>query len=105
MVGKQRLVKGLVITSLWIEAGWKTAEVDMDTESLVFVKLNGPEDVPGFNLDDAWPAISVGEWPEGLSLRREDMTRTGSRQASMFVDTNVLVFSRIVESPDHETAG
>ena len=69
----KRLVKGLLITSLWIEAGWKTAEVDMETESLVFVKLNGPEDIPDVSLDEIWPPISVGEWPEGLSLRREDM--------------------------------
>ena len=69
----KKLVKGLMITSLWIEAGWKTAEVDMEAEKLVFVKLNGPEDIPKFNLDEIWPPISVGEWPEGLSLRREDM--------------------------------
>lgn len=69
----KRLVKGLLITSLWIDAGWKTAEVDMDAEKLVFVKLNGPEDIPEVSLDDIWPPLSVGEWPEGLSLRREDM--------------------------------
>ena len=26
-----------------------------------------------FNLDEILPPRSVGEWPEGLSLRREDM--------------------------------
>lgn len=69
----KRLVKGLVITSLWVEAGWKTTDVDMDAEKLVFVKLNGPEDVPEFRLDDVWPVHPTAVWPEGLSLRREDM--------------------------------
>ena len=67
----KRPVNGLLITPLWIEAGWKTAEVDMGSETLVFVKLNGPEDIPKFNLDEIWPPIDVGPWPEGLVLTRD----------------------------------
>ena len=69
----KRPVNGLLITPLWIEAGWKTAEVDMGSETLVFVKLNGPEDIPKFSLDEIWPVHPTAVWPEGLSLRREDM--------------------------------
>ena len=69
----KKLVNGRMEIALWVEAGWKTTEVDVEAESLVFVKLKGPEDVPEFSLDDIWPPISVGHWPEGLSLRREDM--------------------------------
>ena len=67
----KRLVKGLPITSLWIEAGWKTDDVNMETETLVFVKLNGPEDIPEFNLEDILPPINLGPWPEGLVLTRD----------------------------------
>ena len=69
----KKLVNGLGVDALWLEAGWKTAEVDMDTEKLVFVKLKGPEDIPEFNLDEIWPVHPTAVWPEGLSLRREDM--------------------------------
>ena len=69
----KKLVNGRGVNALWIEAGWKTAEIDMDAEKLVFVKLNGPEDIPEFSLDDVWPTHPTAIWPEGLSLRREDM--------------------------------
>ena len=58
-------------TALWVEAGWKTTEVDIDAESLVFVKLKGPEDVPEFSLDDIWPVHPTSVWPEGLVLTRD----------------------------------
>ena len=69
----KRPVNGILITPLWIEAEWKTAEVDVDSETLVFVKLDGPEDIPKFSLDEIWPVHPTAVWPEGLSLRREDM--------------------------------
>ena len=56
----------------WSVAGWETAEVDMDAETLL-LRRKRPEAVLGFNLDEAWPVHSAGAWPEGLSLRREDM--------------------------------
>ena len=57
----------------WTVAGWETAEVDMDTETLLLRRREPGEDAPMPNLDEIWPAHSVGAWPEGLSLRREDM--------------------------------
>lgn len=54
----------------WTAAGWKTAEVDMDAETLSFKRRKSSEtDL----LDEIWPVRSLGKWPEGLSLRREDM--------------------------------
>lgn len=56
----------------WLAAGWKTAAVDMDAETALFLR----KDSPAFRrrtLDEIWPARSFGPWPEGLSLRREDM--------------------------------
>ena len=54
----------------WTAAGWETAEVDMDAETLSFKRRKSSEtDL----LDEIWPVRSVGKWPEGLSLRREDM--------------------------------
>lgn len=56
----------------WTSAGWETAEVDMADETLVFRRKQlQPSKTP--LLDAIWPPRSVGEWPEGLSLRREDM--------------------------------
>ena len=57
----------------WTAAGWETAEVDMVAETLSFKpsqRLNSP---PTLNFDEVWPARSVGAWPEGLSLRRENI--------------------------------
>ena len=56
----------------WRAAGWKTAEVDMKAQSLLFRrirKLAAPKD----RLSEILPVRSVGAWPEGLSLRREDI--------------------------------
>ena len=56
----------------WVTAGWETAEVDMVEETLVFRReRRQPSKTP--LLDKILPVHSVGEWPEGLSLRREDM--------------------------------
>ena len=56
----------------WGAAGWETAQVDMDAETLLLRRKRN-EDAPKRSLDEIWPSISVGEWPEDLSLRREDM--------------------------------
>ena len=56
----------------WTVAGWETAEVDVEDETLVF-RRKGSGPVRKFNLDEILPPRSVGEWPEGLSLRREDI--------------------------------
>lgn len=57
-----------------LAAGWRTAKVDMDAETALFCR----KDSPAFRrrtLDEIWPARSFGPWPEGLSLRREDLYR------------------------------
>ena len=56
----------------WLAAGWKVAKVDMDAETAVFWRRDSPA-FRGRTLDEIWPARSVGAWPEGLSLRREDL--------------------------------
>ena len=45
-----------------------------------------------------WPVHDVGPWPEGLSLRREDMYGDEAVDP-VFVDTNVLVYSARVVGP------
>ncbi len=50
----------------WSVAGWETADVDMDAETLL-LRRKPPEAARKFNLDEAWP--------ESLSLRREDIYR------------------------------
>ena len=57
----------------WGSAGWETAEVDMDAETLVLRPKKRPEPARRFNLDRDWPPHPTAVWPEGLSLRREDM--------------------------------
>lgn len=53
-------------------AGWKVAKVDIVAETVLFWR----KDSRSFrkrSLDEVWPARSFGPWPEGLSLRREDL--------------------------------
>ena len=57
----------------WSIAGWETADVDLEAETLTFMPGQRPKFAPTLNLDEVWPVRSVGAWPEGLSLRREDM--------------------------------
>ena len=56
----------------WSAAGWETAEVDMDAETLL-LRRKPTEVVRRLSIDEAWPVHSAGAWPEGLSLRREDI--------------------------------
>ena len=44
----------------------------MDAETLL-LRRKPTETVPRPTLDEAWPVHSAGAWPEGLSLRREDI--------------------------------
>ena len=57
----------------WTVAGWETAEVDIDAETLLLRRKNVPGPDRKLSLDEWWPPHSVGVWPKGLSLRREDM--------------------------------
>ncbi len=44
----------------------------MDAETLL-LRRKPTEAVPRLTLDEVWPVHSAGAWPEGLSLRREDI--------------------------------
>ena len=55
----------------WSVAGWETADVNMDAETLLFRRLARPEAVRKLNIDEVWPAHPTAVWLEGLSLRRE----------------------------------
>lgn len=69
----------------WQLAGWRTAAVDLEHESLVFERgetISG-EALPhrsgdrasgnAIDLDHVFPPHNPGDWPAGLSLRREDL--------------------------------
>ena len=56
----------------WSAAGWETAEVDMEAETLL-LRRKPTEVLRRLTLDEVWPVHSAGAWPEGLSLRREDI--------------------------------
>jgi hypothetical protein len=56
----------------WTTAGWETARVDMEAETLLFERKIP---TPGRRavLDEFWPVHSAGAWSLDLSLRREDI--------------------------------
>ena len=58
---------------VWSAAGWETADVDMDAETLLLRRRKDPEAARRLSLDDVWPVHSTATWPVGLSLRREDI--------------------------------
>ena len=68
----QRQGNGHSHTLAWTTAGWETAQVDMEAETLLFRRR---ESIPErrASLDEFWPVHSAGTWPADLSLRREDM--------------------------------
>ena len=57
----------------WSAAGWETAEVDMEAETLLFRPKKRSRTLTPSILDAEWAGRDMGPWPEGLSLRREDM--------------------------------
>ena len=61
----------------WTAAGWKTSKVDMHAETLVFKRVNEAEPRRRPTIDEILPARSVGGWPEGLTLSREDIYEDG----------------------------
>lgn len=54
----------------WLDAGWETANVDMDAETLS-LRRKYHNAVGKSGLEDIWPVHSAGAWPPNLSLRRE----------------------------------
>ena len=57
----------------WIAAGWETADVDMNAETLLFRRGRNRKTSHRPSLDEIWPVHPTKVWPEGLSLRREDI--------------------------------
>ena len=70
--GNQRAGNGHSHALAWGMAGWETAEVNMDKETLLFRRTHS-EPAPRPPLDEAWPTHPTAVWPEGLSLRRTDL--------------------------------
>lgn len=56
----------------WTLAGWETANVDMDAETLL-LRRKQTEVVRKLSLDELWPIHPTARLAEGVSLRREDM--------------------------------
>ena len=56
----------------WTTAGWETARVDMEAETLLF-RRRGSMPERRATIDEFWPVHSAGAWPTGLGLRREDI--------------------------------
>ena len=57
----------------WSAAGWETAEVDMVAETLLFRPKKRSNADRKIDPDELLPRRSLGPWPNGLRLRREDM--------------------------------
>ena len=57
----------------WSVAGWETADVDMEAETLLLRRREHTQSARKVNLDEVWPVHPTAVWPEGLSLRREDI--------------------------------
>ncbi len=70
--GNQRRGNGHSHSLTWNVAGWETGEVDMEAETLLFRRRQS-KPIPRLPLDEVWPVHPTAVWPEGLSLRREDL--------------------------------
>ena len=70
--GNQKGGNGHSHALAWGVAEWETAQVDMDAETLLFRRTQ-PTPVSRLPLDQAWPVHPTASWPQGLSLRREDL--------------------------------
>lgn len=68
----------------WQAAGWKTREVHLEEEVLVFTRADDKPSgtTPGsappvsgetFDLDAFWPAIPGGAWPAGFTVNRRQI--------------------------------
>ena len=62
----------------WMAAGWETANVDMEAETLLLRRLGRSGTPRKLTLDQALPVHSAGGWPEGLSLSRREMYESGA---------------------------
>ena len=57
----------------WTAAGWETAEVDLEAETLVFRPKKRSSVCRATDSVDLLPPRSLGPWPTGLPLRRGDI--------------------------------
>lgn len=73
--GNQKGGNGHSHALAWSMAGWETAEVDMEAETLLFRRLKRPESPPKVSLDELWPVHPTVKLPEGLKLDRESIYR------------------------------
>ena len=81
----QRSRRGYAHSLAWQLAGWRTAAVDLEHESLVFEREEtigdkahpyaspAPAGGKAIDLDRVFPPHNPGAWPAELSLRREDL--------------------------------
>ncbi len=81
----QRNRRGYAHSLAWQLAGRRTAAVDLEHESLVFEREETigerahphgsptPAGGKAIDLDHVFPPHNPGDWPAGLSLRREDL--------------------------------
>lgn len=81
----QRNRRGYAHSLAWQLAGWRTAAVDLEHESLVFEREEtigekahphgspAPGGGKSIDLDRVFPPHNPGDWPAELSLRREDL--------------------------------
>lgn len=65
----------------WGAAGWETAEVDMEAETLL-LRRSPAVSARRVTLDEVWPVHSAGGWPEDLGLRREALYEEGTKPFS-----------------------
>lgn len=73
--GNQRGGSGHSHALAWSVAGWETAEVDMEAETLLFRRDQRPEPSPRMTLDELWPVHPTVELPVDLKLDRESIYR------------------------------
>ena len=57
----------------WHAAGWKTREVDLEAETLVFSRVSSPVRKRIFDIDEFWPPVPGGSWPPGFIASREQL--------------------------------
>ena len=57
----------------WLAAGWKKSSIDMKGEMVVFERPRPAPKPPVKRGKIDFPVHHVDAWPEGLSLRREDI--------------------------------
>ena len=64
----------------WQAAGWKTLNVDLEAETLVFARVDaspasaaGPEITKEVDLDTLWPTIPGGAWPKDFTVSRDQI--------------------------------